>query len=314
MEISMHEHRKAPRPQVVPSVPSPKQGLAKMTCLICSSTDIAPYRIANGYQLFECKNCQLLSTDLTNISPDFLHHFYKNDYYGEKHNEAESAFGYDSYVKDAIIWQKNAEKIVSQALRSMPGKRPLRILDIGCAHGFLVKEAVNQGLDGWGIDFSDEAIRYAREGLGLKSVILGDFMSYPLELNSYDVVVLNGTLEHFVDPLIVLKRCHEILAPGGVLIDITLHHRCGLLGWVTLKPPEHLYYFKCSNLRLLHQRAGFIEQIQLKHYWKYYSLAQYIKLLARMIPYPFKWFSNIKFFERFALLFPTNEVIITARK
>ena len=33
----------------------------------------------------------------------------------------------------------------------------------------------------------------------------------------YDLVMMRGTIEHFLDPIAVLKKCSEILKPGGIL-------------------------------------------------------------------------------------------------
>lgn len=284
------------------------------SCTICDSKAVVPYRLANGFQMFECGGCKLISTDLQKITPELLKEFYSNDYYFQDSKGKDTGFGYGDYLKDAKTWEKNARAIIKLAKRQFPKGKKLKSIDVGCAHGFLVKAANDLGIEGWGIDFSGDAVKFATEEMKLKNVLFGDFKTYPLEKGTYDIVILNGSLEHFTHPLEALERCYELLAPGGVLVDITIHHRCGLLGWVTLKPPEHLHYFNCANLRQIHERAGFKDDIKIKTYFKFYPLGQYFKMVARIIPYPFKWLAGFKFFAKFSMLCPTNEVIVLARK
>jgi len=110
---------------------------------------------------------------------------------------------YDGIYKDGAYEnyytfnQAPAERLI---LDSMPSWLDLEVLDIGCAEGNLaamISFAGAKKVDG--IDFSQEAIDIAKERINIKNV---DFVSadYKTITNKYDVVVMNGVLEHFDNP------------------------------------------------------------------------------------------------------------------
>jgi len=65
------------------------------------------------------------------------------------------------------------------------------------------------------------------------------------------------------EPVKVLKRCHELLKPGGVLVVKVPNIDCLQFGlfrerWSGLMPPIHLYQFSPYSLSLLLRNARFI--------------------------------------------------------
>jgi 2-polyprenyl-3-methyl-5-hydroxy-6-metoxy-1,4-benzoquinol methylase len=113
-------------------------------------------------------------------------------------------------------------------LSLLPGGETL--LDIGCGMGTIGLLLKQRGFDYVGVDFSDVAIRKAREK-GLEAVV-ADVDAVGLEYpdGHFDVVWAGDVLEHVFDPIGLLRHTVRVLKPGGVLLltvpnDFTLISR-----------------------------------------------------------------------------------------
>ena len=63
-------------------------------------------------------------------------------------------FGYGGYVYDGR-WKSVAKRIVKEYNL----KKGSKVLDVGCGKGFLVKDLINLGIDAYGLDISEYAIK-----------------------------------------------------------------------------------------------------------------------------------------------------------
>src|SRR5207245_9380634 len=78
------------------------------------------------------------------------------------------------------------------------------------------------GLRAIGIDFSRRALEVARSADGgarseaRLALVRGDVLSVPLRSESVDAVASTGLLEHFADPVPVVREMVRILKPGGL--------------------------------------------------------------------------------------------------
>ena len=93
-----------------------------------------------------------------------------------------------------------------------------KLMDLGCAFGYLVQEARTRGYQAFGLDISAYAI--AREP-GIEGLIEGDLQVLPLRDSSADVVVLFDVLEHLSDPQRALTEVARILTPEGLIVGTT---------------------------------------------------------------------------------------------
>jgi 2-polyprenyl-3-methyl-5-hydroxy-6-metoxy-1,4-benzoquinol methylase len=138
----------------------------------------------------------------------------------------------------------------------------LRLLDIGCAMGVLLEEAVSQGIDAVGIDISADAVTYCKkQGL---SVIHGTIQSAGKKLQpaSYDVVTAFQVIEHEPDPVAFVTRIHSVLKNGGLAIFATPDHGGfwrKIMGkrWVGFMHPEHVVLFDPTSMLFLLKKTGF---------------------------------------------------------
>lgn len=137
-----------------------------------------------------------------------------------------------------------------------PGKA-VRLLDVGAGLGvfpYVVKQA------GWNctaIDPDPRAIEHIRNRIGVEAVC-GDFMKVG-EIGRFGAVTFNKVLEHVADPIAMLRRAQDFLAPGGfVYVEVPDGEMAAREG-----PGreeffiEHLHVFSFTSTAMLANRAGF---------------------------------------------------------
>jgi len=125
----------------------------------------------------------------------------------------------------------------------------LRVLDLGCAGGFMSEALAARGAQVTGLDPASEAIAAAVahakvSGRTIKyDVGVGEALPYADE--SFDAVVCVDVLEHVSDLPRVLREVSRVLRPGGMFLFDTINR--GFLGrfvtvtiaegWLRLVPP-----------------------------------------------------------------------------
>jgi len=94
---------------------------------------------------------------------------------------------------------------------------PLRVLDVGCAGGYLGKILREKGHHVTGIEADAAAAMAARACYNHVHLADIDTFSFPYRCE-FDYILLADVLEHLRDPLSVLRRLIPALAPAGKLI------------------------------------------------------------------------------------------------
>jgi len=95
-----------------------------------------------------------------------------------------------------------------------------RVLDIGCATGFLGAALAAQGCVVTGVEYEPEAAAKARTHLDevveadLNVTALADLFPG----RDFDAIVFGDVLEHLMDPDAVLRSAAQLLAPGGAVV------------------------------------------------------------------------------------------------
>ncbi len=110
----------------------------------------------------------------------------------------------------------------AEYLRSQTGlKRGARILDVGCAEGFLVQRLKDMGYEAYGIDPSKPMIRYGQEELGLDNLTSESYNDRSYPENFFDLVTTYHVIEHVDDHEAFLHAMCLHLKPGGYLLVST---------------------------------------------------------------------------------------------
>ena len=130
-----------------------------------------------------------------------------------------------------------------------------RVLDIGASTGAFLSIFKEEGWEVLGVDPS-------RSSVGNIKIIHKYFEKTNLPENYFDLVILNHTLEHMDNPLLVLKKVHKILKKNGVLfVDVPNAGGLGakILGryWPYRLPKEHKHQFTGESLSKIFGKAGF---------------------------------------------------------
>lgn len=92
----------------------------------------------------------------------------------------------------------------------------IRIVDVGCSRGQFVEFADRLGFDAEGVEPAPH-IAAAALASGLK-VHQGLLEEQGFPDKSFDAVTLFEVIEHLREPLSLLRECHRILKPRGILL------------------------------------------------------------------------------------------------
>src|SRR2546427_551163 len=112
--------------------------------------------------------------------------------YGELYFDGPRSYGYGGYRYDGR-WIPVAEDMV----RHFDLKPGDRVLDVGCAKGFLVKDLLKAcpGLDAFGLDISEYALKKCEPEV-IGRLHLGSAVSLPFPDNSFKAVISLNTVHN----------------------------------------------------------------------------------------------------------------------
>lgn len=280
-------------PTYEPEATWPKSGLETVrNCPVCGGTkavvlyhgmkDTVFFTAPGEWDLYKCGDCGCAYLD-PRPTPESIHRAYQGYYtHGDADPEVTQSgsylrrvigngyrnFRYGTRERPSSFWGipicymlPASRKRIDAGMRNIP--RPVRgdrLLDFGCGNGEFLLKAQAAGWDAVGVDFDPKAVAAARKG-GL-SAFQGGIDALDSTAHQFRVITLSHVIEHVHDPAVVLKRCHDLLVPGGMLwletpnLESLGHYYYGR-HWRGLEPPRHLTLFTRKSLALCLARAGF---------------------------------------------------------
>jgi len=133
-----------------------------------------------------------------------------------------------------------------------------RLLDYGCAAGYFLQVARDDGWQIAGVELSATMAAQAQQTLGIP--IASDLAQLPPE--PFNVVTLWEVIEHLPRPMPELRRLFDRLQPGGAVMLSTPNNGHWQAtrepeAWVGFRPPSHLLFFTSATLAEALRRAGF---------------------------------------------------------
>lgn len=170
------------------------------------------------------------------------------------------------YVAEEAGRRQSARAILA-VLKKL--KKKGRMLDIGCATGFLLDEARKDGWEAYGVELSRWASTYAKEKLGLEHVYNGILKNAGFPDDFFDAVIMKDTIEHLTDPRGTLIEIRRIVKPDGIVCVNTpdvdsFISRVLKAKWWGIKQ-AHLYYFNRRTLARMFASAGFTPIVSRSH-------------------------------------------------
>jgi SAM-dependent methyltransferase len=137
--------------------------------------------------------------------------------FGQEYWDGDRRYGYGGYRYDGR-WRSVARDIIAH-FSLKPG---MRLLDVGCGKGFLVKDLMLEcpGLEAFGLDVSRYALMHCeKEVVGRLQV--GSADSLPFPDRSFDCVLSINTIHNLPRPrAVVALQEIERLSPGRAYVQV----------------------------------------------------------------------------------------------
>lgn len=231
----------------------PKKKIENETpCRVCGGLKIRPVWKVGKYEIGLCEDCSVKLV----LNPPTL-------------GELEAHY---ASVSDPAYYEENRaqldyyyHKLSAMIRRQRPNGK--RIFDVGCSRGWFLDTMT--GWDCHGNEINEFESREAQKRHGGK-VVRGPFDTCSPYRDPFDVITIQDVLDHFIDPIAIIRKARSMLGPKGLLV-IKVHDFSCLWAKVRGKkfyaviPPCHLTYFTRRSLRLLCENNGFRID-QMKHY------------------------------------------------
>jgi len=237
-------------------------------------------------------------------TPERLRELYAGDYF-QRWGARDPA----ALERVRAIKQASYRDLLRRLARLRPGGR---LLDLGCAMGFLLELAEQAGFESWGLDLNPEAVRVSQQKFGDR-VAQGELDASAFPGVAFDVVTLIDVLEHVPDPAVLLAGVQRRLLPGGVLAALlpnaaSLTRR--LLGrrWPHYAP-EHLFFWTPAALARQLAAAGFeVREIRtgIRKTYTVEYLRAYAAVTGAWLPPGLRWLGPRQ------LRVPTGEMLALA--
>lgn len=100
-------------------------------------------------------------------------------------------------------------------------KKSSRILELGCASGFFLRECDKAGMVTYGLDISKYATSQARKNSKAKVVCQRADVKLPFKDDFFDTVAMFVTIEHLKNPEMSIKEAMRVLKKGGTFVVTT---------------------------------------------------------------------------------------------
>jgi 2-polyprenyl-3-methyl-5-hydroxy-6-metoxy-1,4-benzoquinol methylase len=218
-------------------------------CIACDKNSPHVFRFkVNGCEIWQCERCGLGRAETSTFDPKS---YYTADYFSGRCGD-----GYSDYRGAEPVLRREFARSIDFIHRFI---RSGRLLDLGCAYGFFLKEA-RCYFAVFGIELAEHAAASCREtGLNVLSGVANE--SNMERIGEVDVITMFDVIEHLPQPREVLALCYRYLKPGGIIVITTgdfasIAARWAGAKWRLMTPPQHLWYFTKESLYKMSAQLG----------------------------------------------------------
>ena len=225
----------------------------KYKCVVCH-TRMNKIFIYKYFSYYKCPNCKLVSTFPIPRNSDLYKH-YKNNFLAGNYELL------NKYSNDYSIVYKNFRNTINKYIKRFGRGKYKKLLDVGCFTGGFMEVMKKENYDVYGIELQQEAAQIANITFKGK-VKTGDVTDKIGFKTNFDIICMNGLIEHVKDPLYVIKSYSKILRKYGILF-IETPDSASLLArllskyWPPYEPIEHIHIFSRKSIRLVLTKLGY---------------------------------------------------------
>ena len=137
------------------------------------------------------------------------------------------------------------------------------VLDVGCGKGRFARvlTAQNPGIEIWGLDISEEMLRFVPPGIHTS---VGSMTELPFADAAFDAVYATESLEHAVNVEGAINEMCRVLKPGGKLAIIDKNAE----QWGKLQTPPWEQWFHRRDLETLLAKNCHLVRSEYLSYWE----------------------------------------------
>ena len=180
---------------------------------------------------------------------------------------------YDEYFAARQCWLDDQQArchLPEYLLSVLPSDRHIRILDIGCGQGAILRSLRRKGYSALrGIDISQQAVDFCRH-VGLQVEQVSNLGEYAKTISDrFDFIILTHVIEHFrkADVIPFLKTIKaDLLSENGKLLIATPNAQSPVGAYWAYEDFTHEVLFTTGSLYFVLHRAGFRSITVLDHY------------------------------------------------
>ena len=219
-----------------------------------------------GYLIKECKTCGHRFTEIKDLNSHLAESF-SDDYFFEGKD------GYPNYLEEKEMLYRSGVKFTSIISKyAKPGK----VLDVGCAAGFILKAFEKAGWECYGIEPNDTMASYGRKELGL-DIRTGGMETFNPD-QKFDLINLIEVIGSLYDLDKAMQNVKQLSKPGGLVLVESWDMNCLAArffgaSWHEYCPPSVVHWFSDDTLKQLFKYYGFeliakgrpSKKINLKH-------------------------------------------------
>lgn len=224
-------------------------------CKLCGAL-AGPLMGLNGFSIVRCSACGFMFA-LVPRKYD-LGAVYADDAYWNGGCE----YGYPDYEQ---AWRDARQLLLSRLDRLKYLTRPGRMLEIGCAAGYFLREAHLRGWQVFGVELSPMMRERCEELVGCR--VFGSLEQVAASELRFDCVAMFEVIEHIDEPLSFMRQVRTMMAPSAMLVMSTpnfiapeAYGNPKSNHWFC--PPAHVSYFTPTTLCNCVEQAGF-EAVQI---------------------------------------------------
>ncbi|MBS1609171.1 MAG: class I SAM-dependent methyltransferase [Bacteroidetes bacterium] len=219
-----------------------------------------------GYLIKECTTCGHRFTDIKDIEKHLSESF-SDDYFFEGKE------GYPNYLEERDMLYKSGVKFTKVIAKYM---KPGRVLDVGCAAGFILKAFKDAGWEAYGVEPNDTMASYGRNELGL-DIRTGGMETFNSD-QKFDLINLIEVIGSLYDLDKAMQNVRDLCKQGGLVLVESWDMKCLAAkffgpNWHEYCPPSVVHWYSDNTLKQLFNYYGFeliakgrpSKRINLKH-------------------------------------------------